>query len=203
MGRTPQERRPDGDNGLGQAEAPETSEEVDDALYDLDFSVHRSRRYHEKMSAFYSAWRDRMRMVTAIAGSGAFILVVSDSAWGAVLSGFVALWAVLDIIVAPDKKAELHSDLCKKFVELARRVATASPDELGDLSASRLLIEENEPPCKRLVDLEARNDECRARGFPPNEIVPLSAWQRRLGRYFDFGLERLEQWKADRQRAVA
>jgi hypothetical protein len=199
MGRAPQERRLNGDNGLGQAKA---TEEIDWEFYDLEFAVQRSRRYHEKLSAFYLAWRDRMRMVTAIAGSGAFILVVADSKWGVALSGFVALWAVLDIIVAPDKKAELHGDLCKKFVELARRMATASPDELGALSASRLLIEENEPPCKRLVDLEARNDECRARGFPPDELVPLSLWQRKLGRYFDFGLERLEQWKADRQRVI-
>jgi hypothetical protein len=68
------------------------------------------------------------------------------------------------------------------------------------LTAQRLLIEEGEPPCKRLVDLEARNDECRPRGFPPDELVTLSKWQRRFGRYADFGLQRLEDWKASRQR---
>jgi hypothetical protein len=144
--------------------------------------------------------------VTAIAGSGAFLLVVSDVGWfGEGLTGFVALWAVLDIIVSPDKKADLHSDLSKRFTELASQIETAPQSEvaLRALKAKRLDIETLEPPCKRLIDLAARNDECRAREFDPAELVPLSRCQRRLGWYFDFGLERLEQWKAERQQKCA
>ncbi|MGY3347148.1 MULTISPECIES: hypothetical protein [unclassified Bradyrhizobium] len=61
-------------------------------------------------------------------------------------------------------------------------------------------IEKLEPPCKRLVDLQARNDECRARGFPPDELAPLNWTQRVFGYFFTFGMRRLEDWKADRQR---
>lgn len=58
----------------------------------------------------------------------------------------------------------------------------------------RLRIERDEPPVKRLVDLQARNDECRARNFAPEREVPLSGWQRRFGYFFTFGMARLENW---------
>lgn len=180
------------------------AQEIIGEFHDLDFAVHRSRRYHDKLAAFYGAWRDWARIVTALAGSGAFVLVVADTVVGKWLAGFVALWAVLDIIAMPDKKAQAHSDLSKRFTSLAARIAeTAETKEaLRALKAARLLIEEGEPPCRRLVDLEARNDECRARGYSPDEIVPLSWKQRRFGRFFDFDMGRLEDWKAERQRAA-
>ena len=61
----------------------------------------------------------------------------------------------------------------------------------NQFSAERLKIEEREPPSKRLVNIQARNDECRARGFPPNMMVPLSGPQRSLGYFFTFGCKGL------------
>jgi hypothetical protein len=206
MGRSEENKRGDSsDDGLGPASTA-AAEEIIWNFYDLDLAVQRSRRYHEKLAEFYARWRDRIRVVTAIAASGAFLVVVADiKIIEELVTAFVALWAVLDIIMAPDKKSERHAVLQKRFTELAGRIAQASRDKhsLGELIAARLIIEEGEPPCKRLVDLEARNDELRARGYPPDELVPLSQWQRRLGRYFDFDLPRLEEWKAARQRSSA
>ena len=72
---------------------------------------------------------------------------------------------------------------------------------MRELTAERLLSELGEPPCKRLVDLEARNDECRARGFSPDELAPLGKLQRLFGYYgAAFGMQRLEDWKANKQR---
>src|SRR5579872_5692639 len=109
-------------DGLGSA-ASSAKEELNHLFYDLDFSVHKSRRYHEKLTAFYGKWRDRIRIVTAIAGSGAFLIVVAKHQAAAEwITGFVALWAVLDIIIMPDKKHDLHNELCKRFISLAARV---------------------------------------------------------------------------------
>jgi hypothetical protein len=200
MGGTKTSRESERVDGLGPTAAEEG---LKWEFFDLDFSVHKSRRYHEKLWSFYSSWRDWFRIVTAVTGSSAFVFVVADvRIVGELLTGFVALWAVLDIIVAPDKKADLHSDLSKRFTVLAERIANAEicSQSLQKLTAERLMIEEKEPPCKRLVDLEARNDEWRARGYDLAEEVPLSDRQRR---YFTFGLPRLERWKAERKEASA
>jgi hypothetical protein len=191
---------------LGPAEAGQEKgrEWLEGEFYDLDFSIQRSRRYHEKLSSFYGAWRDRMRVVTAIAGSGAFFVVVAKYQHTAeIVTAFVGLWAVLDIILMPDKKHDRHNELCKRFIGLASKLQQLphTEESLRELTAERLLLEENEPPCKRLVDLESRNDECRARGFSPDQLVPLIWWQRLLGYYgATFGMDRIEKWKAERMR---
>lgn len=190
---------------MGQAETPE-QEELKWQIYDLSFSVHKTRRYHEKLCAFYSGWRDWIKIVTVISGSGAFFLLLAD--WdklAGIFSAIVALWAILDIVVSPDKLAEKHSDLFKQFTALAGRIEAAprTDEAYRELQAARFVLEEKEPPCKRLIDLEARNDECRARGFPPDELVPLSKAQRLIGYFFTFGMDRLERWKAERHLASA
>lgn len=193
-----------GVNRLGSTETAE--ETLEGQIYDLSFGVHKSRRYHEKLCAFYSGWRDWVKIVTVVTGSGLFLLLVTDRYRVAeFVSAFVALWAMLDYLAAPDKKAEKHADLFKRFTALAAKIEAMphSQDAYQTLAAARLNLEENEPPCKRLVDLQARNDECRARGFPPDYLVPLSRWQRYFGYFFTFGLARLERWKSEHQLKVA
>jgi hypothetical protein len=129
---------------LGQA--PPAEEALNWDFYDLDFSVHKSRRYHEKLSAFYAAWRDRMRITTAIAGSAAFFIVVAHEQTAAeVITAFIGLWAILDIIVMPDKKHDLHNSLCKRFTGLAAKIEQMPPTEetLRELKAERLVLEQN------------------------------------------------------------
>jgi hypothetical protein len=190
-------------NGLGQAEAPQ--EGLNGDFYDLDFSVQRSRRYHEKMCAFYGVWRDWIKIVSVIAGSGVFLLLLASAThFAEVVAAFVALWSILDYVINPAEKADKHCDLGKEFTELAIRLARADRTiaTYGELSAVRLEIEKSEPPCKRLVDFQARNDECRAREFPPEDIIPLSLPQRWFGYFATFGLPKIEEWKAARQREV-
>ncbi|HEV2602503.1 MAG TPA: hypothetical protein VGU24_02465 [Microvirga sp.] len=147
-----------------------------------------------------------MKVVTVISGSGAFFLLSAGAeTWATAFSAFVAMWAILDIVISPDKKSEKHSDLASKFTDLAAKLEASEPTEnlYRQLCQERLLVEKTEPPVKRLVDIQARNDECRARGFPPEDIAPLTGPQRYLGYFVTFGMEKLEQWKANRQRQLA
>ncbi|UYN94906.1 MAG: hypothetical protein KIT25_23295 [Enhydrobacter sp.] len=194
-------------DGLGPTEAAKEErrrEDLEGGFYDLDFAAHRCRRYHEKLTVFYGAWRNAFRVVTVLAGSSAFFVVVAEFQSLAVfITAFVGLWAILDIVWMPDKKHDLHNELCKRFIGLAAKIERAPRTEeaLRELRAERLLIEQNEPPCKRLVDIEARNDELRARNFPPEMLAPLTSWQRTAGRYgSNWGLVRLEKWKAEQPR---
>jgi hypothetical protein len=190
------------DVGLGQAEA--AKEALTWNIYDLDFAVRKSRRYHEKLHAFYGLWRDWVKIVTVITGSGLFFVLFANAKFPAeFLAAFVAVWAALDYVMAPDRRAELHRKLCEQFIDLAAEIERmpVTEEAYRNLAAKRLEIEKAEPPCKRLVDLAARNDECRSRDFPPEDLVPLSRLQTALGYFATFGIRRLEEWKADRQRA--
>jgi hypothetical protein len=188
-------------NRLGQTQT--AREGLKWEFYDLDFSVRKSRRYHEKLCSFYGVWRDWVKIVTVVTGSGLFFLLTADAKHGAEwLAAFVAAWAAVDYMVSPDRKADQHRELCEEFLSLAAKIERSPRTEEAyrELAAERLELERNEPPCKRLVDLQARNDECRARDFPPEDIVPLSEMQRKLGYFATFGMKRLEDWKAERQR---
>jgi hypothetical protein len=152
----------------------------------------------------YGAWRNRFRIVTVLAGSGAFFVVVAqEQRLAEIITAFVGTWAILDIIFMPDKKHELHADLCQEFTGLAAEIQKKPKTRasLQELKAERLTLERREPPCRRIVDLEARNDELRARNFPPDDFAPLHRAQRFFGYYgATFGMDRLEKWKAEQHR---
>jgi hypothetical protein len=195
-------------DGLGQAEEERRRRRrLRREWDDLDFAVQRSRRYHEKFYGFYGTARDLIKVATAISGSGLFFLLLADvKLIPEVLAGFVAVWAVIDYLLAPDKKAEKHYELREQFTDLAIKIQKTprSEEALRQLIAERLELEKTEPPCKRLVDLQARNEECRARDFPPEDLVPLGRLQRSvLGYVATFGMKRLEDWKIQRQRQTA
>lgn len=196
MGQTDAASEPAGrQEEIDQSPSDKDDHELRDHIQDLSFGVNKSRRYHEFLCSFYTRWRDAMKVVTVISGSGAFFLITQGhKELAELVSAFVATWAILDVIFAPDKKADLHRELGQRFIDLARDIATAPHDRHSyqKLSARRLELEKDEPPCKRLVDLQARNDECRARGFPPECEVPLSRAQRRFGYFLTFGMARLE-----------
>lgn len=185
------------------AQAPE--ERLEDDIFFLSFGVGKSRRYHEKLWAYYVTLRDWMKILTAVTGSAAFGLVVANWSYAGWFAAIVALLATLDVVMAPDKKADLHASLCRQFIDLARQIEEMprTEEEYRRASAQRLAIEKNEPPVKRLVDLMAQNDESRARGCPPDDQVPLNRWQRTLGYVFTFGMARLEDWDNKRPPAPA
>ncbi len=186
-----------GIDGLGSSATVEARPGLSDDFHDLGFSIAKSRRYHEKLAHFYGYWRDWTRIATILSGSGLFVLIFAGAdKLAGVVSAVFALWAMTDFLVDPDKKARLHDELRQDFIRLAIKFEeTPRTDEaIRELTADRLKIEAREPPCKRLVDLQARNDECRARGYP--KLVPLNRWQNSLGYLFTFGMGRLERWKA-------
>jgi hypothetical protein len=187
---------------LGQTATAEKIR-IDGDLEFLSFGIQKSRRYHERLCAFYQGWRDAMKIVAVISGSGAFFLIFSGQEHVAgIISAFVAMWAILDIIAGPDKKSDIHGELAKRFTMLGARLAAAKPDieTYNAILAERYSIEADEPPCKRIIDIISRNDECRARDYSADQIAPISTAQRYLGYFFTFGMGRLERWKEQQQR---
>jgi hypothetical protein len=168
----------------------------DGDFYDVSFAVNRSRRYHAKMRAFYQAWHDYTTAATAISGTSGFIAVISGApiiaAW---LTGIVGIASTLDLVFGFDKKAALHDGLCRRFTELASKIEEldATSENLRRIRELRLEIEKDEPTERRLIDLLAQNEECRARGVSPEKLLKISRMQRMFGYVFTFGLRNIEK----------
>ena len=195
---------------MGQtATAPEASEgEVephswdDDPYYVVSIGVHKSRRYHMKMCAFYQSMNDFVLGANAILGASAFMALLGgkNTLLAQILIGIVAALSATDNVLGFGKKSKLHADLGRQFTDLAANMALWDADKQNyrKACAERIKIEKDEPPIRRLVDLEARNDELRCRGYSDKDMVPLNWFQRTFGRLWTFGMPRLERWLAGR-----
>ncbi|WP_152048896.1 hypothetical protein [Aureimonas psammosilenae] len=179
----------------------------DGGRYQVSFAIAKSRRYHEKMSAFYGSWTDYVAVVNALVSVGAVIALLGgkDSHLAQVLVAAVAVASTVTATLKPAKKAKIHSDLQRRFTELSAEIAGRDPTDANARWAEkqRLKIEVDEPPVRRLVDLMAVNEERRARGHLPDALVPLTWMQRHFGYVQTFGLQRVDDWYAEQQRLAA
>jgi hypothetical protein len=112
------------------------------------------------------------------------------------LTGVVALASTLDVVFGFGKKENQHDQLCRRFTELAAMIAelTPTPENLRWARAERLRIEADEPTERRLVDLQAENEECRARGVDEEDHYPFTSFQRWFGYVATFGIWRIKAW---------
>jgi hypothetical protein len=176
----------------------------DDPYYKISLAVHRSRRYHAKMRAHYERLSNLILAANAILGTGAFVsLFGPNGAIPKVLIGIVAAGSALDRVLGFAHKAKVYDGLCRRFTELAAGLEQwdATPANLKKATSKRYKIEEDEPTVRRLVDLDARNEELRARGYSADEMVPLSSLQKNLGCFVTFDMRRLERWLEERENA--
>jgi hypothetical protein len=173
--------------------------------YDAAFGINKNRRYHALLSGYYQAVYNWTVGLNAFAGSGAFVAILARAPiWASgTLSGVFAFAAVLESIFRYEHRARAHHDLCVRFTKLAAELERLSPtpENLKKVRARRIEIEADEPGVKRLVEIRAVNEEARARGVPEAQLTRLSWMQWWLGPVFTFGLRRLEQEKAARQKA--
>ena len=170
-----------------------------DEYHDVCFAVRKSRRYHAKMNAFYDWCHHLSRAATALTGTASFfVLLAKGMGIATYLTAVVAAAASIDSVFRFERKARTHSALCRRFIELDAKIQRLEPvpANLRKVRAERLKIEADEPPVRRLIDLQAQNEECRAQGIGPEHLVPLGFLQRRLGYVFTFGMPRLERWEA-------
>lgn len=190
------------------AATPETRTELappsweDGERYDLSFAVGKSRRYHAMMAGFYRGCHRFVVASSALTGTSAFVALLSGSPgiakW---LTALVAVAATLDLVFAFSEQADKQDQLRRRFTELAARMVAQEPtaENVARASAERLRIEAEDAEEKRLVDLQAQNDEARARGVAPGKLVPLSRPQRWFGYFATFGMKRLEAWAATQE----
>jgi hypothetical protein len=177
----------------------------DDGYYDVCFAVERCRRYHAKMQSFYDWCYNLTRAATALTGTASFfVLLAKGTEIAKYLTAVVATAAALDSVFRFNSKARRHEVLARRFTDLSAKIANwePTPINLRKARAERLRIEKDEPPVRRLIDLQAQNEESRSRDLAEKDMVPLTRCQRTFGYVFTFGMKPLEDWQAQRSAAL-
>ena len=175
---------------------------ADERLRRLLWGVRRSVRYHDRRHGFHERFHAAVIFFAMVGGSAT--VVAFGTAIGESLplelrllpAALVTVLSAIDLVVGTMRKAWLHADLKRRFIEIERdalRAGADAPDEvLLELEARRLQVETDEPPVLRVLDAICHNELLRAEGYPRDRQVPIGFWQRRFAQFFDFREHRLQ-----------
>lgn len=171
---------------------------IKDRLFEEEFTVHKSLRYHAKRRSFFDALHRTAQAVTAISASAAFADIISTSpGWIATVGAFVlAVSSAADLVVGFSSRARQHDGLYQQFSDLAEEISMldqVTSEAAREFKAKRLRIEKDETSSIDAINVLCHNEECEARGlegkarvgffkrvfanfftFPPNQFPPLN-----------------------------
>lgn len=151
--------------------------------YGMLFDVRRSMRYHSRRYMFYDRCHQINSFLTILL-SGSVVFDLSkpgDSPpWMIFLALTAALLAVSDLVLGYATRANIHRDLKRRFAELEIELlsTTVLLDEAWHkIQRQRLLIEQDEPPIYRALDLLCYNELLRAEKHNEN-LVKIRFYQK-------------------------
>jgi hypothetical protein len=130
----------------------------------LYFGVRRSIRYHDHQERTYDMLHTWGRFITLVLSGTAFAALMKDHAtlgqWCAVVAAMVS---AAELAMGFSRKARLHNGLKRRFCDLEVALCplldtTPAATVIGDLECKRLMIEADEPPVKRVLNVLCHNE---------------------------------------------
>jgi len=167
---------------------------VCESWYGLQFDVRRSVRYHQRRRRFFDGLDTLSNTLSVVFGSVTVygVLAVSSSSLALVAAGLVTVVSTVNLTVGSARKAWLHADLARRFVDLERQLlAEPSEQALRQAQAVRLAIEADEPPVLRVLDSLCHNEVLHAQGQDEYRVGPITVWQRLLANILDLRPHRI------------
>jgi hypothetical protein len=171
----------------------------------LLFNVRRSVRYHSRRRQFFDRYRLFTSAVSAIFGSAAIASVLSSAGkeYTVAAGACVTFFSILDLVIGSARMARLHEELYRRFIELEKQLIAIPIDQfteenLQKFTASRLEIEADEPPIKRVLDSLVYNELARAMGVDKKYFIYIKWYQRLFAQMFSIGESTLHRY-VDRQ----
>jgi hypothetical protein len=166
-------------------------------LHNLLFGVRRSIRYHNRRRRFFDGFDRFVKVLSVIGGSAAVAAVVGSVPGLAVtLASIVAILSAISLVVGPAQAARLHEDLAKRFSKLEYDIVRSNtPDEnqVNNFVAERLLIESDEPPIMRVLDIVCQNELCEAMGYDESELYKVGLVQSLFAPFIDLWPSRIRK----------
>lgn len=152
-----------------------TKPRVVDRYSSLLWGVRRSVRYHDRRHGFFEHFHAIVIFFAVVGGSATF------AAFGTAIgesmpielrllpAALVTVLSAADLVVGSMRKAWLHADLKRRFIEIERDLLRAGADlpdsVLVELETRRLDIETDEPPVLKVLDTICYNELLRAEGY--------------------------------------
>ena len=78
-------------------------------------------------------------------------------------------------------------------MELAR--GSCDEKKLAEFTGERLLIEAEEPPVRRILNVIVYNEQLQAQGYKRDDLIKVPVWQALIAQVADLGADRLEDAK--------
>jgi len=169
---------------------------IEDEWHALLFGVRRSALYHNKRVQFFDRSHKYISFFTLISGFGTITTLMSamDIHITMIAAAIVSILSAIDLIFTPANQARLHNELKRRFVDLERNiiVKNASQKDLVTFTSKRLLIENDEPPALRVLDVICHNDLMRSMGYDKADYKKVTWVQRFCADLFDFRLHSID-----------
>lgn len=181
---------------------------MSDPRYKAEFGVSRLIRYHGKRQTFFDGLHRLVLFTNAVLGSSAFVTVISGktavTAW---LTAIVAVASSLDNVIGFSERARKYQEQRSRYFDLYCHIVSATDFNEAKVRESRLRIDRDSPPTRRVLDVISRNEEDIARGWkyadtryigpvrymlrhildiPPREWITVGERQSRQGRLWPF-----------------
>jgi hypothetical protein len=163
--------------------------------------VCRSIRYHSKRAAFFGYIVRFTKAFSLFTGFGTITALIGESYVLSIVCGaFVALVSALDLACGFSDREKLHDDLKRRFIHLEKDLvlgeSKATEEWIKLKTSDRLMIEVDEPPVIKTLDIICHNEQAIAQGNR-KDVYHLN-WLRKLFKQFDLPLLDINRLKKEK-----
>lgn len=164
----------------------------------LLFGVRRSIRYHQKRMAFYARFNTIINILVLVFGSTTFAVLLAklQNTVSMYCSLIVTIVATADLVIGTTKKSIIHEALKRRFLfleqELVNSEFSKTEQKYVKFFKERLLIESEEPPPLRVLDIICHNELMKAMGYSNSELAKVLWYQRLFAHFFDIAPHKIE-----------
>lgn len=157
--------------------------DLDQELFNIDFDVSKSIRYHDYRRAFWAAIDRWSKILTILTGTSVVVTILANrSDLSLDMAVAVAILSASDIVLGFGENVNFHNDQYRKYNKLSRRItkvsrAALTEDKIRDFRAERLKIERDERGQIDLLERRCAAEEAVARGVPINGVWQLCWFQ--------------------------
>lgn len=169
------------------APSPPPTNEIDleDELYNLEFAVERSIRYHGYRQHFFLMLDKCTHIITFLASTSAVAgqLYKMPEPVTTLILIVLSVMAVTALVARYQDMIALHGQLRDRFADLQRDICanpSAGLDDFVKWRDRRLQIEKMEPSIYRALDVLCHNEIVRARDLPRSHAGQVGPIQRLL-----------------------